>query len=135
MARRPNIRISTFARRGIYLRDRLTCTWCGCQVTIGAHTSDVSAAALDHLVCYSAGGSDDPSNLVTACTSCNSRRGDTDLATWIHRLAWWHAGGLLESPTDWTAYDEKRAEIRRRVGLRRNRMVQTERARALMAEG
>lgn len=56
-------------RLALYLRDGLACAWCGASVEDGARLS------LDHVRPYSAGGSNAPSNLVTACLRCNSARG------------------------------------------------------------
>jgi hypothetical protein len=64
------IRKST--RLAIYLRDRFTCAYCGRDLH-GAAPADIT---LDHVVCRSAGGGNAPSNLVTACKSCNCKRGD-----------------------------------------------------------
>jgi 5-methylcytosine-specific restriction endonuclease McrA len=63
-------------RLAIYLRDRFTCLYC-CEDLHGAHPTDIT---LDHLVCDSDGGSNDASNLVTACRSCNCARQDKSLA-------------------------------------------------------
>lgn len=46
-------------------RDNHTCRYCG------AKAPDVPLA-VDHVIPQALGGSDDPSNLVTACTDCNS---------------------------------------------------------------
>ena len=61
-------------RLAIYLRDRLTCTWCGTSVHDGAELT------LDHCKPRSKHGGNEPSNLVTSCLSCNSRRGDKSLS-------------------------------------------------------
>lgn len=56
-------------RLAIYLRDGLSCAWCGAGVEAG------SIFTLDHLVPHSKGGSNDERNLVTACKRCNDSRG------------------------------------------------------------
>ncbi len=61
------IRQST--RLAIYLRDGLACAWCGAAAEDGAQLT------LDHLVAHARGGSNKPTNLVTACHRCNSSRG------------------------------------------------------------
>ena len=66
---RPDLRLA------LYLRDRFTCVYCLADLH-GAHPQDIT---LDHLVCDSHGGSNDPANLVTACRSCNCSRQDTPL--------------------------------------------------------
>ncbi len=67
-------------RLAIYIRDGFCCLYCGTHLK-GAVPSFVQ---LDHLVARSAGGSNDATNLVTACGSCNGARGSklyTDYAT------------------------------------------------------
>jgi len=55
------------SRRNIYLRDRNMCQYCGKKFP----TSELS---LDHIVPRSRGGGSTWTNLVCACTSCNSRK-------------------------------------------------------------
>lgn len=57
-------------RLAIYMRDGLACVYCGEGIEDGAKLT------LDHLVPHSHGGSNDESNLVTACHRCNSKRGN-----------------------------------------------------------
>lgn len=61
----------------IEARDGHACVYCGA-------TAMSSGAQLhfDHLTPRSAGGSDEPTNLVLACRSCNSRRHDLSLSAW-----------------------------------------------------
>lgn len=59
-------------RLAIYLRDGFLCAYCGSALQDAA-PADVT---LDHLLPRSAGGSNDATNLVTACRSCNSSRQD-----------------------------------------------------------
>lgn len=63
-------------RLAIYLRDSFRCVYCCCDLH-GAHPTDIT---LDHVVAESDGGSNEPSNLVTACRHCNSSRQDKPLA-------------------------------------------------------
>ena len=63
--------IRTDARLGIYLRDEFRCVYCGCSL----HNVDPEGITLDHVHPWSLGGENDPSNLITACKSCNSSRG------------------------------------------------------------
>lgn len=51
-------------------RDRFTCVYCGNR------PPDV-VLHVDHIHPQAAGGLDDPSNLVTACSSCNLGKGDS----------------------------------------------------------
>lgn len=63
-------------RLAIYLRDGFRCVYC-CADLHGAAPTDIS---LDHLTCQSDGGSNEPSNLVTACRHCNCSRRDMPVA-------------------------------------------------------
>jgi hypothetical protein len=56
----------------IYARDGYKCTYCGSK-------KDLS---VDHIVPVSRGGSNENDNLVTACRSCNSSKGDKMLNEW-----------------------------------------------------
>lgn len=56
--------IPTDVRRRVYARDHFRCQWC-------ARTWNLQ---LDHIVPWSAGGSDDESNLRTLCAPCNTDR-------------------------------------------------------------
>lgn len=57
-------------RLAIYLRDGLACAYCGEGIEDGAKLT------LDHITPHCDGGSNEPSNLVTACHRCNSARGN-----------------------------------------------------------
>lgn len=64
-------RSSSFIRRStrfaIYARDNFDCVYC-------RQVFPPYGLTLDHVVPRSKGGMNDPSNLVTACRSCNSKR-------------------------------------------------------------
>ena len=83
-------------RAAIYARDGHTCCYCGCTVHPAAPTSDPQAATLDHLEPFSAGGTWDASNLVTACFACNRARGTLALTTWA-RLVLAHTFASLDA--------------------------------------
>jgi 5-methylcytosine-specific restriction endonuclease McrA len=68
--------ISPVARRALYLRDDWTCHICGEATSRRYDHADPWSPTLDHLVPRAHGGSDDPSNLATAHSWCNSVRGD-----------------------------------------------------------
>lgn len=68
--------IRTDKRLAIYLRDNFRCLYC-CR---NLHDADPTDITLDHIKCQSDGGSNDESNLVTACRSCNCARQDKPLA-------------------------------------------------------
>jgi 5-methylcytosine-specific restriction endonuclease McrA len=63
--RRPRPRVK-LTRREIFTRDSYTCQYCGHQ------SGDLT---LDHVVPRHRGGSHTWDNLVTACKSCNHRKG------------------------------------------------------------
>lgn len=67
--------IRTDKRLAIYLRDAFRCVYC-CRDLHGADPTDIT---LDHVECQADGGSNDESNLVTACRSCNCSRQDKPL--------------------------------------------------------
>jgi HNH endonuclease len=63
-------------RRKVYERDGYTCRYCGTPVT-------PYTATLDHLVPMVAGGTNGIDNLVTACLSCNTRKGKKPLGDFL----------------------------------------------------
>jgi hypothetical protein len=79
----PKAILSDGKRRRIYERDQYQCWYCGKQLvaerpTNGLHllAPDISLSpTVDHLEARVSGGYDLDSNLVTACRSCNSRKG------------------------------------------------------------
>jgi len=75
-ARSPHQPVGCWIRRekrlAIYLRDGFTCLYCLHDL----HDADPRDITLDHLKPTSRGGSNEAGNLVTACRSCNSARGD-----------------------------------------------------------
>lgn len=75
--RRRWIAISRRDRLAIYERDDSICQLCHGPVDLSLPWTDRWSATLDHIVPYSLGGADDPSNLRLAHRSCNSRRGVT----------------------------------------------------------
>lgn len=64
--------IRTDKRLALYLRDRFACLYCGVDLTSAAPEN----VTLDHLVPRSAGGSNEATNLATACRACNCSRQD-----------------------------------------------------------
>lgn len=59
-------------RLSIYLRDGFACAYCGTDL----RSAEPANVTLDHLLPRSAGGTNDATNLITACRSCNSSRQD-----------------------------------------------------------
>jgi 5-methylcytosine-specific restriction endonuclease McrA len=71
--------ISQTTRLAIYLRDRFRCAYCDRDLS-GASPREIT---LDHLRPRSKGEDNRPTNLVTACVWCNSRRQDKPLAAFV----------------------------------------------------
>lgn len=67
-------------RYAVLARDHFTCRYCG------ARAPGVELR-VDHVIPLAKGGTDDPSNLVTACEPCNSGKSDG------------HSGGVVD-PSD-----------------------------------
>lgn len=81
MSLRSNF-VSSEIRKAIYEADNHKCVYCGCQVEIG------KTASLDHIKPRSKypHKSRDIKNLVTACVSCNSRKGDRSVYSFYRRF-------------------------------------------------
>jgi 5-methylcytosine-specific restriction endonuclease McrA len=60
---------SSMKRSRIYMRDKFRCQYCGLRKSPGELT-------LDHILPRSRGGDNSPMNIVTACVSCNNRKGN-----------------------------------------------------------
>ena len=58
-------------RFAIYLRDRFTCVHCRRDL----RDAEPAEITLDHVTPWIDGGSNEATNLVTSCRSCNSSRG------------------------------------------------------------
>lgn len=71
------IQVRPSLRFAIYARDKFDCVWCR---SVFPPLMDGAGLVLDHLLPRSQGGSDDPTNLVTACVSCNAARQDRSVA-------------------------------------------------------
>lgn len=67
-------------RLAIYARDGFCCAYCGMTAEEGAQLT------LDHLLACELGGTNEASNLVTACLSCNSSKQDTTMRAWFEVL-------------------------------------------------
>lgn len=68
-------------RLAIYLRDGCACVWCGAAVEDGVQLT------LDHVVPHVNGGTNDATNLVTACHRCNTSRGARSVLTFAKAVA------------------------------------------------
>lgn len=69
MIKRPRPRVK-LTRREVFIRDNYTCQYCGRQA------GDLT---IDHVIPRSRGGSHTWDNLVSACKSCNHRKGGKSL--------------------------------------------------------
>lgn len=72
-------------RLAIYLRDDLACAYCSQTI------EDGSLLTLDHVLAHHLGGTNDESNLVTCCGTCNSRKQAKTIRGWYRVL---RAAGL-----------------------------------------
>lgn len=61
-------------RRAVHMRDNWRCQWCS------KHWTE-AALELDHIIPWSAGGSDQMDNLRTLCHDCNTLRSNFDIDT------------------------------------------------------
>ena len=69
-------------RFAIYERDDYRCVYCDASPNCGSPTT----LTLDHLLPRELGGSNEASNLVTACLTCNSARQKKGMRTWFAAL-------------------------------------------------
>lgn len=74
--------IDQVIRLAIYMRDDFKCLYCRRKLT---NTTSPFDLTLDHLVPRAQGGTHDIKNLVTACRSCNSRKGARSWLKWATR--------------------------------------------------
>lgn len=66
-------------RLAIYMRDSYGCCYCGRGIEV-----EGMVLTLEHIVPYSKGGALlDPTNLLTACRTCNSARGNKALTPFV----------------------------------------------------
>ena len=73
--------LSREKRLAIYLRDNMSCVWCGVKFAKGMRLE------IDHIVPLSKGGTNSESNLITSCRGCNSSRGDCDAFMFARAVA------------------------------------------------
>jgi len=93
--------ITPSKRAAIYERDNWECAYCGRGPRDKRNPKQAQLIlTLDHLTPRSLGGDNSAANLVTACQSCNSARGNRSVADYApagaqERIAW-----LIEQPLD-----------------------------------
>jgi len=78
-------------RLAIYLRDGLSCAWCGKGVEDGVTLS------LDHLKPHAKGGENHATNLVTCCKFCNDSRGKRTQASFARAVATYVNHGVTDT--------------------------------------
>lgn len=108
--RRVNIprRKIRFSRLNVYRRDNFTCQYCGVE-------SPADDLTFDHVMPRSRGGDTGWTNIVTACPTCNRKKGDRTpeeaempLMSEPKQPQWWpfsrYSKQLNEHPDDWKPY-------------------------------
>lgn len=68
-------------RLAIYSRDGFCCAFCGASAEAG------TILTLDHVLACELGGTNEATNLVTACLSCNSSKQALSMTDWLQRIA------------------------------------------------
>lgn len=111
--------IKPLRRLAIYLRDGMACVYC----TRAIESDEGVTLSLDHIRCEVNGGGNESTNLVTACTLCNSRRGKKSVREFAQVVVGYHGQERVGSPE----------QIEARVRNFSRRKVRTEDARAIIA--
>jgi 5-methylcytosine-specific restriction endonuclease McrA len=101
-------------RLAIYIRDGFSCVYCERSIEDDAEC----LLSLDHVVPHARGGSHLPSNLLTACLRCNSKRGSKSIQRFVHSL--------------WTT--ENAMSILARARARVRRKIPRQQAREMIAQ-
>lgn len=111
--------ITPSRRLAIYLRDGMACVYC----TRAIESDEGVTLSLDHIRCEIYGGTHVSTNLVTACTLCNSRRGKKSVREFSQVVVGFHGQERVGTPE----------QIESRVRNFSRRKVRTEDARAIIA--
>jgi hypothetical protein len=86
--------LSLRKRFAIFNRDRFTCRYCGRKAP------DVQLE-VDHITPVSAGGSDEPANLTTACFDCNRGKSARRVSTSDYGGYWPYDTKIVVDPLDY----------------------------------
>ncbi len=70
----PHLHAPAWTRRGLFVRDRFTCAYCGRKAGVGGELS-TQELTVDHVTPLSRGGKSTWLNTVCACRRCNMRKG------------------------------------------------------------
>lgn len=123
----PSIQNSKYAK-AIHKRDGYQCHLCHCQCSefqeIGKPV-DPCTASVDHIIPISKNGSNYPTNLKTACISCNKSRGNRDLDKFLLEEVSFseHSENILGTFSDET---ETETEVKQKQKLVRGMSSQDE---------
>ena len=128
---RPKQPIPIARQVAVLFRDKWLCHWCGRPVIfapalkyleafVGASGYELPLAyynknyrrdasplldelglAMDHVKAHAKGGSDDESNLVTACSRCNARKSDKEASDYVKEHPKWAVKSKHGEPTHW----------------------------------
>ena len=105
-------------RLALYLRDGMACCYCGATIEDGAMLT------VDHVRPHSLGGSNETTNLVTACRRCNSARGNRSISDFAEAVAAYlnhgtRAADIVRHIRNVTRRKLPRAEARELIARRR----------------
>ena len=107
-------------RVAVFVRDRGTCLYCGATYQNGARLS------VDHVISRKRKGTDEFTNLVTACVPCNRDKAHFSLGAYLFELKdrGLEITGIAErvesacaTPIDWDAVTEASAELKRQAQM------------------
>ena len=104
----PSIQNSDY-HHAIFKRDNHVCHLCGKITEIGNDSNSKNFPSVDHLTPRSKGGDHYPSNLKTACSSCNKSRRNKDIGAFKE-----HSKNGLGMVGD----EDKRKEVKEKVSKR-----------------
>lgn len=73
--------LSAEVRAAVFSKNRGLCWYCRCELTL--EPRQPNSFTVDHVIAFSQGGSDDIENLVPACRTCNCRKSDKDVYSFV----------------------------------------------------
>lgn len=71
-------------RISVWLRDEKKCHYCG-KILSKPGNKGSRVTQVDHIIPHSAGGSDEPDNLVIACKTCNRAKANTPYIDYVEK--------------------------------------------------